>query len=34
LPILLYKWGPLTAKITTSSSTLLTKGEQDWLWHY
>lgn len=26
LPILLYKWGPLTAKITTSSSTLLTKG--------
>jgi Niemann-Pick C1 protein len=29
LPILLYKWGPRTAKITTSSSTLLTKGEQD-----
>ena len=34
LPILLYKWGPRTAKITTSSSTLLTKGEQDWLSYY
>jgi len=34
LPILLYKWGPRAAKITTSSSTLLTKGEQDWLSYY